>query len=244
MEKAHLGDQSVDERIKFKLIFKKQYMECGLDSSGSGYGLVTDACEHDNKISVSIKSRADDYSFSRRIMIHRASCLHFNFASFILRSTHNLQRLVRQKWLNALSLCLICHKINCKTMSRRYLALLADLERNAVMVTISTCVRRLLANSMPQWGGLCYYTPSMRHHAVIYLSNQTGTPRSAASPQRGVTLDTCRLSPRLKLSPRISHPLNKSVFYIFLTQWCTTAFPISVDIPFVNHLTICQISNI
>jgi len=72
----------------------------------------------------------------------------------------------------------------------------------------------------------------MHHHAVIYLSNQTGTPRSAASSQQGATPNTCRLSPRLKVSPRISCSLNKFVFYIFLMQWSTTAFPMSMDIPF------------
>jgi len=72
----------------------------------------------------------------------------------------------------------------------------------------------------------------MHHHAVIYLSNQTGTPRSAASSQQGATLNTCRLSPRLKVSPRISCSLNKFVFHIFLMQWSTTAFPMSMDIPF------------
>ena len=102
-------------------------------------------------------------------------------------------------------------------------------------MNINVCVRRTLANSMSQQGGLRYYTPSMHHHAVIYLSNQTGTPRSAASSQQGATLNTCSLSPRLIVSPRISCSLNKFVFHIFLMQWSTTAFPMSMDIPYASR---------
>jgi hypothetical protein len=54
----------------------------------------------------------------------------------------------------------------------------------------------------PSGGRLCYYTPTMRQHAVLYLSNQTGTPRRAGAPQQGATLNTRKLSPRLTVSPR------------------------------------------
>jgi hypothetical protein len=53
---------------------------CGVDASGSGYGLVAGSCQHGNEPSGSIKSgscfaSSVTISFSRRTVLRGVSCL-------------------------------------------------------------------------------------------------------------------------------------------------------------------------
>jgi hypothetical protein len=51
----HLKDLGIDGMIILKCIFGKLSLECGLNSSGSGYGPVASSCKHCSKPSGSIK---------------------------------------------------------------------------------------------------------------------------------------------------------------------------------------------
>jgi hypothetical protein len=53
----HLEDLDIYERIKLKWILGKWGFGCGLDSSGSGEGLVVGSSEHCNELSGAIKGR-------------------------------------------------------------------------------------------------------------------------------------------------------------------------------------------
>jgi hypothetical protein len=74
------------ECIKYITLFLVEYLcarnavwECGLDSSGTGYGIVAGSCEHDNKYSSSIKvtnflTSVECVNFAARNLHHGVRC--------------------------------------------------------------------------------------------------------------------------------------------------------------------------
>jgi len=53
----HSKDQGIDGMIILQCVLGNGVWRCGLDSSGSGQGPVTDSCEHGDEPSGSIKGR-------------------------------------------------------------------------------------------------------------------------------------------------------------------------------------------